>query len=59
MEKSETDDVEYVSLQLRGVDADRFRDYKRREIIDQNSVAAKKLIFERLAQIERKSEEAA
>ena len=59
MEKSQTSDVEYVSLQLRGVDADRFRDYKRREIIDQNSVAAKKLMFERLAQIERKSEEAA
>ena len=59
MEKSQTSEVEYVSLQLRGVDADRFRDYKRREIIDQNSVAAKKLMFERLAQIERKSEEAA
>lgn len=41
-----------VQVQLEGDEAARFEAYKKREIIDISSVAGKKLMLERLAQLE-------
>ena len=41
-----------VQVQLEGDEADRFEAYKKRETINISSVAGRKLMLERLAQVE-------
>ncbi len=47
----------HISYQLIGEDARRFNEYKRAAYLRNNSEAARKLMFERLAQVEKEHPE--
>jgi hypothetical protein len=49
----------FISIRFEGAEAERFLNYKESQFLKNNAEAARKLMFERLAQIDRKNGEAA
>ncbi len=55
MENRQQEERIQINVQLTGADAERFRAYKAREFLRNAAEAARKLILERLAELDQKA----